>query len=148
MTIDVDLQCASQCESLPGLAKFQRWVEAALKDCEPAALTIRLVDREESAELNERFRSRPGPTNVLSFAADLPPEVGIPLLGDVVICAPVVMAEASAQGKNAEAHFAHLAVHGVLHLLGFDHDSEADAVVMEAKETEVLASLGFDNPYE
>ena len=148
MTIEVDLQIASECKGLPGPAEFQRWVEAALKDHDPTALTVRIVDREESAELNERFRTRSGPTNVLSFAADLPPEIGIPLLGDIVICAPVVMDEASAQAKSAKAHFAHLAVHGVLHLLGFDHGSKEEAAVMEAREIEVLASLGFENPYE
>jgi probable rRNA maturation factor len=107
-----------------------------------------VVDCAESAALNLRFRSREGPTNVLSFAADVPAEVDLPLLGDIVICAPLVVEEAAAQGKNLQAHWAHLVIHGALHLLGFDHDSKADARQMESREIALLASLGFSDPYQ
>ena len=146
-TVEVDVQTASTCDSIPGLSCFQRWAEAALGDRGEALLSIRLVDREESAELNQRFRSKPGPTNVLSFAAELPAEVPVPLLGDIVICAPLVMEEAASQGKEIEAHWAHLVIHGILHLLGFDHQAKADAEEMEAREIFLLASLGYPDPY-
>lgn len=145
--IEVDVQTASTCGSIPERSCFKRWAEAALKDQEQALLSIRLVDRQESAELNQRYRSKPGPTNVLSFAADLPAEVPIHLLGDIVICAPLVMEEAASQGKEIEAHWAHLVIHGVLHLLGFDHQVKAEAEVMEAREISLLASLGYPDPY-
>ncbi len=147
MTIEVDVQRASVCDFIPGSADFQTWVEATLCDRDPTALTIRVVDRAESAELNQRFRSREGPTNVLSFAAELPPEIDIPLLGDVVICAPLVAEEAQAQGKDLQAHWAHLVIHGVLHLLGFDHHNKTQARAMESREISLLAALGFSDPY-
>lgn len=149
MTIDLDVQRASGgVEDIPGDSCFQCWVEAVLHDHSHTILTIRVVDCAESAELNLRFRSREGPTNVLSFAADVPAEVDLPLLGDIVICAPLVVEEAAAQGKNPQAHWAHLVIHGVLHLLGFDHGSEADARQMESREIALLASLGFSDPYQ
>lgn len=146
-SIEVDVQAASACGSIPESFCFQRWVEAALADRSAALLSIRLVDREESAELNQRFRSKQGPTNVLAFAAELPTEVPVPLLGDIVICAPLVVEEAADQGKELEAHWAHLVIHGVLHLLGYDHQAKAAAKKMEAREVSVLASLGYPDPY-
>ena len=101
----------------------------------------------EGAELNVRYRGREGPTNVLSFVSELPDDLGIDLLGDLVLCAPVVAAEAGDQGKAPADHWAHLVVHGVLHLLGHDHQADADAERMEAREREVLAGLGIDDPY-
>jgi probable rRNA maturation factor len=94
-----------------------------------------------------RFRSRKGATNVLSFTADVPSEAGIPLLGDIVICAPVVAEEARAQGKDPQAHWAHLVIHGLLHLLGFDHQTKAETQRMEAREISLLAGLGYPDPY-
>ena len=147
-SVDLVVQRASGNELIPSESSFQTWVEAALGDRGNALLTIRAVDREESAGLNLRFRSKKGPTNVLSFAADLPAEVEIPLLGDIVICAPLVEEEARVQGKDPQAHWAHLVIHGVLHLLGFDHQNAADARLMESRETALLAALGYPDPYD
>jgi probable rRNA maturation factor len=148
MTIELDVQVASASDSVPGKACFQRWVEAALQEHAEAHLAIRVVDRKEGAELNLRYRSLPGPTNVLSFTAELPAEIDLPLLGDIVICAPLVAEEALEQEKDPEAHWAHLVIHGVLHLLGFDHQTRQEAHRMEAQETALLASLGYPDPYE
>jgi probable rRNA maturation factor len=132
----------------PGERDFARWTAAALADRHDAAeLAIRIVDADEGAALNGRYRGRAGPTNVLSFPADLPAAIETPLLGDLVICAPVVVAEAARQHKPALAHWAHLTVHGVFHLIGFDHQTDAEAAEMEALETHVLAALGYPDPY-
>jgi probable rRNA maturation factor len=148
--LELDLQDAYGGEGTPVEAEFSRWAEAALEGRrERAELTIRLVDEAESAWLNGRYRRSPGATNVLSFPFE--PLPGLPptdLLGDLVICAPLVAHEASAQGKEAHAHWAHLVVHGVLHLLGCDHQSEAEAAEMEAAETSILGRLGFPTPFE
>ena len=145
--IDLDLQIATQ-HAVPQEQDFQRWVKTALADRAEIELTIRLVDEVESQELNTRYRNKAGPTNVLSFPAELPDELELPLLGDIVICAPLVDREAAAQGKRALDHWAHLTIHGVLHLVGYDHQQQAEADEMEALETELLASLGIPNPYE
>ncbi len=150
MDLALDLQVACEAPSLPGDALLSAWVAAALEGQRAAAeLTIRVVGEAEGTELNQRWRGRPGPTNVLSFPFEVPP--GLPpqdLLGDLVICAPVVTREAAEQGKTEEAHWAHLVVHGTLHLLGHDHMTEPEAVAMEALETAILARLGFHSPYE
>jgi len=148
MTIEVDVQNATEFDPVPGDDQLGRWAAAALQGRQDAELTLRLVDEPESRALNERYRGKDRPTNVLSFPAELPEELDIPLLGDIVICAPLVAEEASSQGKPVEAHWAHLVVHGVLHLLGHDHQQEAEAREMEAIEVELLASLGFPNPYD
>lgn len=133
---------------MPASEDFQTWVEAALKDRRDAAeLAIRVVDRAESQQLNRDYRGKDAPTNVLSFAAELPDGVELALLGDLVICAAVVAEEAREQGKTELAHWAHLTVHGTLHLLGFDHISSVDAKRMEAEERQVLADLGYADPY-
>jgi len=147
MTINVDVQKATSFDPLPGDAQFSLWVETALREMGDTELTLRLVDSEESRELNLRYRGKDKPTNVLSFPANLPPGLGLHLLGDIVICAPLACEEAEAQKKSLQSHWAHLVIHGVLHLLGHDHQDEQAAVKMETIEVELLASLGFGNPY-
>jgi probable rRNA maturation factor len=135
-------------KGVPAPASFRRWGEAAAARCGAAGeVTLRVVDREEGADLNTRYRGKAGATNVLSFPFEAPPGVQGPWLGDVVICAPVVLEEARVQGKLAGAHWAHLLVHGMLHLLGHDHRFAAEAAKMERLEVEVLRSLGFEDPY-
>ena len=149
MTLELDVQIALDLPGLPAEADFHRWAEAALAGADyrqDAELTLRIVNEAESAALNETYRHKPGPTNVLSFPFESPPEVDSALLGDIVICAPVALREAVVQGKSPEAHWAHLVAHGVLHLLGYDHD-EAQAEAMEALEIRILAGLGFPDPY-
>lgn len=150
MSIELDLQLAlADAQGVPDQALFQRWVAQVLAgNRDEAELTIRVVDAEEGAELNQAYRHKHGPTNVLSFPFENPPGVVLPLLGDLVICAPVVLREAVEQGKPAESHWAHMVVHGVLHLLGYDHIEESDAEAMEALEIRLLAGLGYANPYQ
>ncbi|HEU4616455.1 MAG TPA: rRNA maturation RNase YbeY [Gammaproteobacteria bacterium] len=129
---------------------MRRWARAALDPGASGDLTVRVVDEEESAALNGRYRGRSKPTNVLSFPAarDVPPPPGEPpQIGDLVICAPVLAREAEAHGKTLEAHWAHIVIHGVLHLLGYDHEADAEARVMEDREREILGRLGFEDPY-
>ena len=153
MDLDLDLQLATEAPDLPTEADFARWCAAALAGRrERAALTIRIVDVPEGQALNLRFRGQDRPTNVLSFPFEAPP--GLPagegldeLLGDLVICAAVVSREALEQGKAPTAHWAHLVVHGVLHLLGYDHHTDTEAQAMEGLETAVLVRLGFPPPY-
>lgn len=145
----VDLQIATADENIPAEASFNAWVAAALPaNMQDAELTIRVVSLAESEALNTQYRNQPKPTNVLSFPCDLPEEIDIPLLGDLVICAAVVEAEAAAQGKTLEAHWAHMVIHGTLHLLGYDHIGEEEAEAMESLETQLVTRLGFAAPYE
>lgn len=135
---------------VPSATSFRRWVAAAANGArrhKPIELAIRLVDNKEGHELNHRYRHRDYATNVLSFPAELPPGLKLALLGDLVICAPVVAREAAEQGKPLRDHYAHLTVHGVLHLLGYDHEKSADAQRMEALEIRILAALGIADPY-
>jgi probable rRNA maturation factor len=148
MTIEVDVQKATAFDPLPDDEQFNLWVNTAFEGEGDAELTLRLVDPEESRELNSRYRGKDKPTNVLSFPADLPPGLNLNLLGDIVICAPLVGEEAEAQQKSLHSHWAHLVIHGVLHLLGHDHQDELEAEKMESIEVELLASLGFGNPYD
>lgn len=147
MTIEVDLQVATDFQPVPDVKQFRSWAEAALRGRDDAELTLRLVGREESRALNSTYRQKDAATNVLSFPAELPDGIDVPLLGDVVICAPLVAEEAAVQGKSAEAHWAHLVIHGILHLLGYDHQEAAEAADMENREIDVLASLGYGDPY-
>ena len=149
MTLEVDVQVACDEDDLPGRADLRAWARAAVGALrEDAELTIRIVDEAESTRLNSRYRNKDGATNVLSFPFDAPAGVDAPLLGDIVVCAPVVRREANEQSKSVSSHWAHMVVHGALHLLGFDHQQARDADEMEAMETRILADLGFDNPYE
>lgn len=149
MQVELDLQLASTAAELPGEAQLRRWCELALRQrTAPSELTIRIVDEAEGRELNRTWRGKDYATNVLSFPAEIPDGLlDIPLLGDLVICAPVVAREAAEQGKRAEAHWAHLVIHGCLHLLGYDHIDDAEAEEMEALERQLLAELGHPDPY-
>ena len=138
MAVDVQLGCETKA---PEAALLRRWTESALGG-EKSDVCVRIVDRGEGADLNHRFRQRAGATNVLAFPAD---EAGV--LGDIAICAPVVHEEAHAQGKPLAHHYAHLVVHGVLHLLGMDHATPSEARTMEEQEVQLLAGLGIENPY-
>ena len=146
--IELDLQIASDGQA-PSLAQLQQWCALALRQrTADSELTIRLVDEAEGRELNNTWRHKDYPTNVLSFPADVPEGLlDIPLLGDLVICVPVVEREAAEQGKSLEAHWAHLVIHGCLHLLGFDHIDDAEAEEMEGLEQNLLAELGHPDPY-
>ena len=145
----VTVQNASKDSGVPKRAQLERWALRALAEDVRGELTIRIVDERESAELNSRYRGKKGATNVLSFPAEVPAAGGEELLpyGDVVICAAVVEREARAQGKPLAAHWAHMVVHGALHLQGYDHENVRDAGIMEARERAVLAELGFADPY-
>ncbi|MBL0164373.1 MAG: rRNA maturation RNase YbeY [Xanthomonadales bacterium] len=135
---------------LPQRASFLQWVEATLhmaKRRGNSELSIRLADADEGHSLNRQYRQRDYPTNVLSFPVELPAGVKLPLLGDLVICAPVVAREAHEQGKSLRDHHAHMTVHGTLHLLGYDHENDDDATRMESLERKILAALGIADPY-
>ncbi len=147
MNVHIEVQRAL--DAGPAVDDIQRWVEAALKyeQQDNVELSLRIVDEAESAALNKQYRGKDSPTNVLSFGCELPAEIELNLLGDLLICAPVVMREAKEQGKTEQAHWAHMIIHGVLHLLGFDHLSATDAQNMEQREIAILAQLDFANPY-
>lgn len=150
--LDVAVSYALPRKGLPAANSFRKWVAAALKGrIREADLAIRIVGTKEGRSLNRHYRDRDYATNVLSFPADLPeglPKgVKLPLLGDLVICAPVVVREAREQKKPLNDHYAHLTVHGTLHLLGWDHEDEREAECMEQLEREILASMGIADPY-
>ncbi|NID13861.1 rRNA maturation RNase YbeY [Luteibacter yeojuensis] len=148
--VEVAVGYATSRKGVPAPASFRRWVEAALKGArrrKAAELAIRIVDADEGQALNRQYRGRDYATNVLSFPTELPPGVDLPLIGDLVICAPVVTREAAEQGKKPADHWAHMTIHGTLHLLGYDHIEEAEAEAMEGLETRILAGLGIPDPY-
>ena len=152
--LDVSVSYATPRAGLPSAVSFRKWVAAALASrILEADLAIRIVGAREGRALNRHYRGKDYATNVLSFPADmaegvkLPKGVKLPLLGDIVLCAPVVAKEAKEQRKPLAAHYAHLTVHGVLHLLGWDHQDERDADCMEALEREILAGLGIEDPH-
>ncbi|AQW67230.1 MULTISPECIES: rRNA maturation RNase YbeY [Pseudomonas] len=146
--LELDIQRATQAVA-PVDADFRRWCELALQQRKAdSEMTIRLVDEAEARELNHTYRHKDYATNVLSFPADVPDELlDIPLLGDLVICVAVVEREAAEQGKSLAAHWAHLVIHGCLHLLGYDHIEDEEAEEMESLERELLAQLGHPDPY-
>lgn len=147
--LDLSVQYACNREGVPSRIDFRRWLRAA----EPGAarVTVRIVDEDEGRELNRDYRGKDYATNVLTFAydegEDMPLPDGLPLMGDLVLCRQVVEREAAEQGKALDAHYAHLSVHGMLHLQGFDHIEDAEAEEMEAREREILAGLGYPDPY-
>ncbi|MES9969346.1 MAG: rRNA maturation RNase YbeY [Candidatus Thiodiazotropha sp.] len=142
-------QVAERSAGLPAADDFKRWVAASLPaDHDPVELVIRLVDEAESRQLNRDYRGMDKPTNVLSFPFEAPAEIPLQLLGDLVICVQVVRREALEQGKDLQAHWAHMVVHGVLHLLGYDHLNDVDAQRMEGLERKILLSLDFPDPYQ
>lgn len=151
-SVSVDVQIAVKSSSVPDTTEIESWlcdVIARSAKSDNIEISVRIVDENESREFNSRFRAEDKATNVLSFPADtegLPAELPV-MLGDVVICGPVVEREAKEQGKDVADHWAHMLVHGALHLLGYDHESNADAEIMEALEKEILASRGIEDPY-
>lgn len=144
----VDLQLARDTADVPAPGRFRRWVTAAAAGRREAVeVSIRVVGQAEGRRLNRDYRGKDRATNVLAFPAELPPGLDLPVLGDLVICSAVVTREAAEQGKEPEAHWAHLVVHGTLHLLGLDHQTTAEAEVMEGAEIQILQALGYPDPY-
>jgi len=145
----VDLQIAHDNEQLPSLAQLQSWVDNAISSVSANTyeLTIRIVGLDESQQLNHQYRDKDKPTNVLSFPFEVPEGIELNLLGDLVICAPVVEQEAKEQNKALISHWAHMVIHGCLHLLGFDHINDKDALAMESLEIAILATLSIADPY-
>ena len=143
------MQNLSKTDKLPQETDFKRWIEAALQGRKQSAeVVVRVVDEQESADLNQTYRGKAGPTNVLSFPFEAPAQLDMDLLGDLVICAPVIEREAVEQQKSLESHWAHMAVHGTLHLLGYDHLTDEQAVEMELLEKEILTGMGYQAPYD
>ena len=145
---DLVIQRESDSANLPADESIDRWVQVATVDTPGASLVLRIVDETEGRDLNRRWRERDQATNVLSFPADLPEDTGLEFLGDIVLCAPVIEREAREQGKPLEWHWAHLVIHGILHLQGFDHMTAEQAKEMESREIDLLRTLDIANPYE
>lgn len=147
--ITVDIQHhieEAQCPTDEDITKWARLALASRK--QDTEISILLVDDEEMSQLNEAYRHKKGPTNVLSFPFEKPDNIELSLLGDLVICVPQMLREAKAQHKSIHEHFAHLTIHGCLHLLGFDHETTKDAEQMESREIEILKQVNMPNPYQ
>lgn len=149
MSYQIDIVNNSTSTQIPSEQHIEDWVNAVLThfELERGEVSVCIVDAEESQTLNRDYRGKDKPTNVLSFPAELPEEVDIPLLGDLVICAPVVEQEAQEQNKTLAAHWAHMLVHGTMHLLGYDHIEDEQAEEMEALEADILTGMGYPDPY-
>lgn len=161
VNVDLDLQFGEQLSAqdiarIPASSEFETWIRQTLTQVaaehfshhkQAQQLTVRVVDEAEIATLNETYRHKSGTTNVLSFPFEAPPGVDLPLLGDIIICAAVVEREAQQQRKSLREHWAHMLVHGTLHLLGYDHMMDEEAGIMESLEISILSHLGFPNPY-
>jgi len=144
----IEIQRICKSKDQPDQEQLQRWVDAALDGFnQDTEIVVRIVDEQESAELNQQYRHKPGPTNILSFPVEIPESIELNLLGDLVVCAPVLEKEALEQYKALTDHWAHIVVHGVLHLLGYDHIDETQAELMENKEITILNTLSIKNPY-
>ena len=149
MTHQISIQYATDKALAPKPALLRQWARCALNDTQAEKeITVRIVGVDEMTSLNETYRRKSGPTNVLSFPFEAMPPMDEGILGDIVICAEVVNGEAYEQRKSRDEHWAHMIVHGVLHLLGYDHEVDDEAEVMEALEVKILAELGYANPYE
>jgi probable rRNA maturation factor len=140
--VKLSVQYALNAKGIPTIPQFKKWVKAALT--QDADITIRIVEEHEGQELNNKFREKKTATNVLTFFYD---DI-LPLTGDIVLCAAVIKKEAQQQDKTLMAHYAHLTVHGVLHLQGYDHENDQDATIMEQIETNIVTGLGYDDPYQ
>ena len=148
MSIDINVQYAINIPGLPTENEIKQWVNTSLDSlADNAELTLRIVDEEEGKHLNEQWRKSSGPTNVLSFSYNNDDKAGSSVHGDIVICAPVIAREAVEQRKPLNAHWAHMVIHGVLHLLGYDHIDSEDTEKMEALEKKILDKLGIPDPY-
>ena len=145
--VTLDLQLATQQTELPARSDLETWAEHGWQGDGETEVTLRIVDEAEGHELNQQYRGKDYATNVLSFPFEAPPGVSLVLLGDLVICAGVVEREAREQGKTSRAHWAHLVIHGMLHLQGYDHQDANEAETMENLEVRLLAELGFSDPY-
>lgn len=150
MNLELDLQVATENSQLPTQSQFETWLHAfsEFAEIENGEITVRIVDAEESQSLNNQFRSKDKPTNVLSFPFDNEIELPVRLLGDLVVCAQVVEHEAHEQNKDLYDHWAHMIIHGALHLMGYDHINDEEAEQMESIEREILAQMGISDPYE
>jgi probable rRNA maturation factor len=146
-SLEVLLSCSTEFEGLPAVREVEKWARAAYQSGNLAQVSIRIVDEQESQTLNLQYRHNNQPTNVLSFPMHADIGGQAEMLGDLAICAPVVQREADEQGKSCLAHWAHMVVHGMLHLQGYDHEDRQQAEVMENLEIGILSSLGFENPY-
>jgi len=145
----LDIQNVSKSSHVPGQELFQKWIDTVLQSSiEDSEIVIRIVDESEMIQFNEQYRNKEGVTNILSFPFDIPEGVDSDLLGDLLVCAPVVECEAQQQNKQLEHHWAHIIIHGILHLLGYDHINDEDAEEMEALEIQLLKKIKINNPYE
>ncbi len=148
MVLAVEVQVATDPDAIPATADLERWARAAWQDAaSDAEVVVRVTDEAESRQLNRDFRGKDTPTNVLSFPYEPLPEIALNHVGDLVLCAAVVQREAQEQGKTAAAHWAHMVVHGMLHLQGYDHQTDTEAEEMERLETRILQGLGYPAPY-